>query len=135
MKVDYRAIEATLEAQRAARDLPPELVADVRGNGALGSRADQSDVLNFLRAATPEDREGFHHTLREIRERWDADQAELDALWETFGGEADRRMAREWWDEGASLAGIARRFSVVYDADVSPALLATWPAEGHWRDR
>lgn len=135
MSADYAALEAALEAQKAGRYLPPELVTEVRGSPLFRTRLERENTLNWLRHQSVQDRPGLYGLLREMRERYDADQALLEVLWTAFGNPTDRGFARVWWDDGVPLEEIAARLGFIYGSEVTVPMIAEWPVEGGWPQR
>lgn len=131
---DYGRLTRDLQAQRIARTLSRVLEAAVNDSPAL-TLPEKVAARHWLMTQDPEAREGFRLFLDDLRRHWERDEAELDAMWPSFGDPTDRLVAREWWDKGLTLGQIARRFGWIYLAQVSEGDIGAWKTADGWPAR
>jgi hypothetical protein len=123
MTLNYEALLAALDQQRAAREVDPELVAEVQRS--VPTRL-QDRTLHWLRRMPAEVRERYHVIQRSCREtrKQDAErQAEARAH---FGCAADREMVKALSRDGWPDERIAWLLDFYYGQAVARETVAHW---------
>jgi hypothetical protein len=126
--MNYEALKVRLREELAGRTLPDEMVLAVREGMRLSlpTPAERLAALELLRRTPAIQR---HLTLQVLQQCEDAARAEdalLARIWEDFGSEADRTLAREWKASGMATREIAARFGFIYAAELTTADVTPW---------